>query len=357
MRTRLVQASIALWLLGGCAPPRPHDVEIVDARRNTLPRVERSGQMVYAGKLGEPYMVELSNNTDRPVAAAVTVDGLDRYLRTPADATPEGLKERGYAILTPHSYQDVPGFHLDDTRASSFRFVGPTDALASEHDRVSALGRIEVHFLAARSFPLPPAAERGPAPDAAPLSPPSLTLPESPTRRVFGELVTTSYAKVTERWEVDWSVPVLDHVVVLYEGANGSKLGTAGPPAIRPAVAATTPLPASPGDEEIAPATATGASADTTKGVHGGKPTKSETGKTPNASKPETTKTAKPETTKTAKPETAKTTKPETTKTAKPETPVASKAPASESKGEAPKPPAATKAPKPTTTSETPKPK
>ena len=249
---RPIVAALMAASLFGCSIP-PYSARIVDSRGESLPtKTTREGRVIVLGKPGQLYGIHLENGTTQPVAAVISIDGLDVATGAITDFTPERRASRSSYGLEPRTNTVIDGFTVSRTIESTFRLADATQSVAAHVGSPESIGTIEVgfydavpfdasvssadpHFASTRTPPKPLL----PVPDAESASSPAEPAPPA----VFGEL-RASHRDDGVRFVLDRSASSreLRRFAFSIRSAAGERLGTVGPPATAtaPAVATTT---------------------------------------------------------------------------------------------------------------------
>ena len=81
------------------------------------PTFWHDGETYVMGRVGERYVIRVSNRTGRRIEAVVTVDGRDVVDGKPGDFR----HKRGY-LVPAWGQVDIDGWRLSQSRAATFRF-------------------------------------------------------------------------------------------------------------------------------------------------------------------------------------------------------------------------------------------
>jgi hypothetical protein len=184
-------------------PASRYAVELLvggDARR-----LERRDGLAYVPlRLGEEYVLRLTNRSDHEAAAYVAVDGLSVFhfseLRE-AEGPRKGEPRYRYYIVPPRGAVDVPGWHKNEERALAFRASLPEDSAAARLGRTADIGMVTVSFFACW--------EKGakPPPDETPLP-----LPEPVGKQVLRQVVKDREGRDFELVRTLWVSPASERV-------------------------------------------------------------------------------------------------------------------------------------------------
>ncbi|MBN2576000.1 MAG: hypothetical protein JXP73_15665 [Deltaproteobacteria bacterium] len=130
-----------------------YDVQVlVDG--SPAPTFWHAGESYVMGRVGERYVIRVSNHTGRRIEAVVTVDGRDVVDGKPGDFR----KKRGY-LVPAWSHVDIDGWRLSQSRAAVFRFSSVADSYAARMGNAREVGVIGVAVFPERVWrprPLPP---------------------------------------------------------------------------------------------------------------------------------------------------------------------------------------------------------
>ncbi|CAN5921721.1 hypothetical protein BH11MYX4_BH11MYX4_22240 [soil metagenome] len=267
---------LSVIALVGCGPPDGYSVRIVDASGRALRSTMRNGTLVVAGKVGETYGIEITNQTNAPVGVVVSVDGLDARRSGRADMTVDGLKHRATSVMDAYTHFTMHGFDVAPSKVSTFRFTDQDHALATALGTPATLGEIEIDFLALTPGP-PNVVTPGPVvetneaeSDASYVrSPPAPSVSGS----AFGEIIADPRGP-TSTYGIDQKAPAaLARITIRYEAPEGVKIGTAGPPPSSQPIARDVALATDPA-LEAEPTEHPHSGVRPTKPVLGGRPTK-----------------------------------------------------------------------------------
>ncbi len=102
------------------------------------PTFWHAGETYVMGRVGERYVIRVSNHTARRIEAVVTVDGRDVVDGKPGDFR----NKRGY-LVPAYGQVDIDGWRLSQSQAAAFRFSSVADSYAARmgNDReVGVLG-------------------------------------------------------------------------------------------------------------------------------------------------------------------------------------------------------------------------
>jgi hypothetical protein len=126
----------------GCRAPKPSagfEMEIISEGRR-LPVYHVGHQRFIEGRVGERYVVRVSNRSDRRVEVLISVDGRDAI-----DGRPASFAKRGY-IIPAHSSIGVDGFRLSMREVAAFRFSVAEGSYAAQTGTPWTVGVVSVAF-------------------------------------------------------------------------------------------------------------------------------------------------------------------------------------------------------------------
>ena len=118
------------------------------------PTFWHNGESYVMGRVGERYVVRLTNHTGRRIEAVVTVDGRDVVDGKPGDYR----NKRGY-LVPAWGQVDIDGWRLSQSEAAAFRFSSVADSYAARMGNAHEVGVIGVAVFPERVWrprPLPP---------------------------------------------------------------------------------------------------------------------------------------------------------------------------------------------------------
>jgi len=128
-----------------------YDVQVlVDG--SPAPTFWHDGESYVMGRVGERYVIRVSNHTGRRIEAVVTVDGRDVVDGKAGDFR----NKRGYLVPAWGSV-DIDGWRLTQSQAAAFRFSSVADSYAARMGNAREVGVIGVAVFPERVYrPLPP---------------------------------------------------------------------------------------------------------------------------------------------------------------------------------------------------------
>jgi len=118
------------------------------------PTFWHAGESYVMGRIGERYVIRVTNHTGRRIEAVVSVDGRDVVDGKPGDFR----NKRGY-LVPAWGEVDIDGWRLSQSRAAAFRFSSVADSYAARVGNAREVGVIGVAVFPERVYrrrPLPP---------------------------------------------------------------------------------------------------------------------------------------------------------------------------------------------------------
>ena len=103
------------------------------------PTFWHDGETYVMGRVGERYVIRVSNHTGRRIEAVVTVDGRDVVDGKPGDFR----NKRGY-LVPAWGQVDIDGWRLSQAQAATFRFSSVADSYAARMGNAREVGVIGV---------------------------------------------------------------------------------------------------------------------------------------------------------------------------------------------------------------------
>ena len=103
------------------------------------PTFWHAGETYVMGRVGERYVIRVSNHTGRRIEAVVTVDGRDVVDGKPGDFR----NKRGY-LVPAWGQVDIDGWRLSQAQAAAFRFSSVADSYAARMGNAREVGVIGV---------------------------------------------------------------------------------------------------------------------------------------------------------------------------------------------------------------------
>jgi hypothetical protein len=127
-----------------------YDVQVlVDG--SPAPSFWHAGESYVMGRVGERYVIRVSNHTGRRIEAVVTVDGRDVVDGKPGDFR----NKRGY-LVPAWGQVDIDGWRLSQSQAAAFRFSSVADSYAARMGNAREVGVIGVAVFPERVWRPPP---------------------------------------------------------------------------------------------------------------------------------------------------------------------------------------------------------
>jgi hypothetical protein len=111
------------------------------------PTFWHDGESYVMGRVGERYVIRVSNHTGRRIEAVVTVDGRDVVDGKPGDFR----NKRGY-LVPAWGQVDIDGWRLSQSQAAAFRFSSVSDSYAARMGNAREVGVIGVAVFPERVY-------------------------------------------------------------------------------------------------------------------------------------------------------------------------------------------------------------
>jgi len=127
----------------------PYQFEILDRWGQLWPTKAQGRRRCIAARKGQTYSVRLTNNTDRRVAVALHIDGINALDQK------RGRPSRGPKwVIKPRSSHVVRGWQKNLSLAREFLFVDLADSVAGRMNFTDSIGLITATFYREREKPL-----------------------------------------------------------------------------------------------------------------------------------------------------------------------------------------------------------